>query len=199
MPKTLRTVSYAVFSSVLFITGCAGIQPLHQQSLNHVLATPLYDLNLLQAPISPVLTAAKAHPYTVPFDTSCTALATHIDALNLELGGDIDVPDTVFDISAPELHNHINVEDSLVTGITNEVGRTITGFIPYRRWIRALSGAARHSKRIDTAIAAGTLRRAFLKGVYAFQHCPALPAYIPAPPPINTAPTQAPTDDIYRF
>jgi hypothetical protein len=37
--------------------------------------------------------------------------------------------------------------------------------IPFRGWIRKLDGAERHSKEVAAAIAAGSVRRAFLKGV----------------------------------
>jgi hypothetical protein len=37
--------------------------------------------------------------------------------------------------------------------------------IPFRGWVRKLDGAERHSKEVAAAIAAGSVRRAFLKGV----------------------------------
>ena len=37
--------------------------------------------------------------------------------------------------------------------------------IPFRGWVRKLDGAERHSREVAAAIAAGSVRRAFLKGV----------------------------------
>ena len=39
------------------------------------------------------------------------------------------------------------------------------GVVPFRGWVRKLSGAERYSKDVAAAIAAGTIRRAFLKGL----------------------------------
>ena len=37
--------------------------------------------------------------------------------------------------------------------------------IPFRGWIRKLSGAERHDKYVQAAITAGAVRRAYLKGL----------------------------------
>jgi hypothetical protein len=37
--------------------------------------------------------------------------------------------------------------------------------IPYRGWVRRLSGAESHQKRMRAAISAGEVRRAYLKGL----------------------------------
>jgi hypothetical protein len=37
--------------------------------------------------------------------------------------------------------------------------------IPYRGWVRKLTGAERYSREVAAAIAAGTVRRAYLKGI----------------------------------
>ncbi len=44
--------------------------------------------------------------------------------------------------------------------------------MPFRGWIRRLSGAERHARDVAAAIAAGTARRAFLKGVGQGRICP---------------------------
>jgi hypothetical protein len=44
--------------------------------------------------------------------------------------------------------------------------------VPYRGWVRKLTGAERYSKEVAAAIAAGTVRRAFLKGVVVTRGCP---------------------------
>jgi len=43
--------------------------------------------------------------------------------------------------------------------------------IPFRGWIRKLTGAERYSKRVAAAITAGAVRRAFLKGVRVMKNC----------------------------
>jgi hypothetical protein len=49
--------------------------------------------------------------------------------------------------------------------------RTAEGLIPFRSWVRKLSGAEQHSREVSACIAAGSVRRAFLKGLAASQHC----------------------------
>ena len=45
------------------------------------------------------------------------------------------------------------------------------GLIPYRSWVRKLSGAERASKAVAAAISAGMVRRGFLKGLLQAQTC----------------------------
>ena len=51
------------------------------------------------------------------------------------------------------------------------------GVVPFRGWVRKLSGADRYSREVAAAIAAGTIRRGFLKGLGAAAACspPAAP------------------------
>lgn len=39
------------------------------------------------------------------------------------------------------------------------------GIVPFRGWVRKLSGAERYAKEVAAAITAGTIRRAYLKGL----------------------------------
>jgi hypothetical protein len=56
------------------------------------------------------------------------------------------------------------------------VQRTAEGLVPFRGWVRKLSGAERYSKKVSASITAGSVRRAFSKGFAAAQHCPASPS-----------------------
>jgi hypothetical protein len=53
----------------------------------------------------------------------------------------------------------------------NALQKTVEGAIPFRGWVRKLSGAERHSEDIAASIGAGTARRAFLKGVAVARTC----------------------------
>ncbi|MFN5166650.1 MAG: hypothetical protein ACK5JG_15090, partial [Pseudomonadota bacterium] len=63
------------------------------------------------------------------------------------------------------------------------------GVVPLRRWVRALTGAERYAREVSAAIAAGTIRRAFLKGLGQAAGCtaPAAPAAPAAPSGPGTA------------
>jgi hypothetical protein len=43
--------------------------------------------------------------------------------------------------------------------------------VPFRGWVRKLSGAERYSRQVAAAIAAGAARRAFLKGLAQGKGC----------------------------
>jgi hypothetical protein len=121
---------------------------------------PLADLNLVQEKIPPVLEAAIKAPYALPTQRACPDLANEVLALDAALGADLDTPPTA-------------ANPGLVERGTNMVGDAANGallgaaqsVIPFRGWVRKLDGAERHSKEVAAAIAAGSVRRAFLKGV----------------------------------
>lgn len=128
--------------------------------------TPLSDLNIVRAPIPPVLVAAQKSPYGLPADASCGALGTEVQALDAALGADLDTPVTAANPSLIDRGTGA-AEDAAV----GAVRRTTEGVIPFRGWVRKLSGAERYAKDVSAAIAAGTIRRAYLKGLGQAKGC----------------------------
>ena len=143
---------------------------------------PLNDLNLMQARIPPVLTAAAQGAYAVPADTSCAALQTELLALNAALGPDIDASGTPG--ADPGLMGKAVdfVGDAAMDSVRGSVNAVVDGVIPFRSWVRKLSGAERYSKAVDAAIRAGTLRRPFLKGWARAAGCVEGPVLAPGKP-----------------
>lgn len=135
--------------------------------------TPLNDLNLVQGQIPPVLVAARKAPYAVPADVSCPALASAVQALDAVLGADLDTPVTPTNPSLIE-RGGTAAGDAVASAVQN----TAEGVIPFRGWVRKLSGAERYSRDVASAIAAGVIRRAYLKGLGQSAGCeaPAAPA-----------------------
>lgn len=129
--------------------------------------TPLTDLNLVQANIPELLQQAAHQPYALPADRSCDALAAAIKQLDEVLGPDLDAPST----DGRALLDRAG--DEAGDAATGALKRTAEGVIPFRGWIRKLSGAERYSKRVSAAITAGGVRRGFLKGLRASQGCAA--------------------------
>lgn len=134
--------------------------------------TPLTDLNLTRTAIPEALKQAVMAPYALPADLSCINLMSQVQALDAALGADLDTP--------PSANN-----PSLLERGIGEVGNagvsalrsTAEGVLPFRGWIRKLTGAERHSRRVAAAITAGSIRRAFLKGLGQSRSCgaPAAP------------------------
>lgn len=129
-------------------------------------ATPLTDLNLVNAPIPETLLAAQVRPYGVPVPLDCASIAAEIRKLDEVLGPDLDTPATEANRGLIERGG-----DAAGGAAVEALQRTAEGVIPFRGWIRKLSGAERYSRRVAAAIAAGTVRRAFLKGLRVANRC----------------------------
>ena len=128
--------------------------------IQRAVEAPLADLNLVQEKIPPVLEAAVKAPYALPSQRTCPDLANEVRGLDAALGADLDTPPTV---ANPGL---VERGTSMVGDAANDALRgAAESVIPFRGWVRKLDGAERHSKEVAAAIAAGSVRRAFLKGV----------------------------------
>jgi len=128
--------------------------------------TPLNDLNIVKAKIPAILKASKKHPYLAPADQSCSAIVLEIHQLDEVLGADLDTPDSDQNPSLIE-RGTSEAENSAIKSLQHSA----EGIIPYRGWVRKLTGAERHSKHVSAAITAGSIRRAFLKGFAASHDC----------------------------
>jgi hypothetical protein len=128
---------------------------------------PLGDLNIVRTDIPAVLVEAKKHPYQAPPDRSCAAIAAEIARLDAALGADLDAQAPVNSASWLDRGSDL-VEDQAV----GAVQRTAEGLVPFRSWVRKLSGAERQARRVSDAKTAGSVRRAFLKGIAVSEHCP---------------------------
>jgi hypothetical protein len=157
MSHTRRFV--ALLASSLIAAGCAssGDKP-----LQGAVTTPLSDLNLVNAPIPAVLGDAQKAPYALAEPSTCTELKSAVRALDEVLGPDLDTPATEANPGLIERGG---------SALTGAVQNAAEGLIPYRGWVRKLSGAERYSRQVSAAIAAGTVRRAFLKGVAKARGC----------------------------
>ncbi len=142
-------------------------------------ATPLSDLNLVRAAIPAVLVEARKDPYAVPADPSCTSLAAQVLALDQALGPDLDTPASA---SNPGLIERGG--DVAADAAAGAVQGAVEGVVPFRSWVRGLSGAERHAREVAAAIAAGAVRRAYLKGLGQMRECaaPAAPRRADAKP-----------------
>jgi hypothetical protein len=153
----------ALICCALSLTGSV----VHQKQSKYIDAVeaPFHDLNLIQKGIPSVLVEAEIAPYLVPSDQSCEALSKSIYELDAALGADqkghLQDP-TLYERAVDEL------DEQAVDAIRN----TTESVVPFRGWVRKLSGAARHAKRISRANAAGLIRRSFLKGIRVSKNCP---------------------------
>ena len=145
------------------MTGCVSPPT---QRITDAATSPLSDLNLLQVAVPPVLVEARKQVYAVPVIHDCIALATEIHALDEALGPDLDVAVPADDKSLVERGGVLAGNAAL-----DAIKGAAEGLIPYRSWVRKLSGAERASKAVAAAISAGMVRRGFLKGLLQAQTC----------------------------
>ena len=71
-----------------------------------------------------------------------------------------------------------------------EVRGETQDLLPFRGWVRKLSGADRHRKAVEAAIKAGGVRRGYLKGMGMNMNCapPAAPSwFVPEKPATPTS------------
>jgi hypothetical protein len=137
-----------------------------------VVSGPFKDLNLMKKDIPPVLVALGGQPYLPPADGTCLGLAAEVLALDAALGPDLDA-------LAQAGQQSRNSAAKALTQASHSL-------VPYRSWIRKLSGAERRAERLAAALLTGTARRAFLKGLGAAQGCE------PPASPLPRAPVESP-------
>ncbi|MDE2596043.1 MAG: hypothetical protein KGL44_04100 [Sphingomonadales bacterium] len=114
-----------------------------------VVATPVTDLNLKKDDIPPLLLAAQEKPYDLAGMGRCSQIAGAIGDLDAVLGEDIDVA---------------QARDQQISA--GRIAQSAVGsFIPFRGIIREISGANAQERKLQAAVYAGSVRRAFLKGV----------------------------------
>jgi hypothetical protein len=143
---------------------------LKRESVQGAATTPLRDLNVVRAKIPPVLLQALDDPYArPPRSFKCAALIALIRPLDEALGPDIDrVP------AGDE--NLMDRSKSTALGVAGDLAADA---IPFRGFVRKLSGAEAHDRLVQSAIIAGNVRRAYLKGLGESKGCtpPATPSH----------------------
>ena len=138
-------------------------------AVGEVVSAPFKDLNLVKTQVPPVLAALNGYPYGPPTEAGCEALAKEIAALDEVLGSDLDA-----------------------AAVAGKRGRSLAAktltqaahsLVPYRSWVRKLSGAEKRDAQFAAALITGTTRRAYLKGLGSAQGCAPPAAPLPEPPP----------------
>lgn len=135
---------------------------------------PLEDLNLRRETIPTVLLQAQANPYDRRNLDECSTITAEVRRLDEALGPDLDEPPAPDGRLISE-----RASDAAARAALDAIRDGVTDFIPGRSWIRQLSGAEQHSRRVQAAIQAGRLRRAYLKGLGMQANCapPAAPRW----------------------
>ena len=144
----------------------SGNQASMDNRVGDAIATPFSDLNLVRTDVPPILQQARKTAYAKPENPTCESLAKEIHDLDLVLGADLDT------IRVDAKGNVLNKgAEELGNATVGALKRFTSGIIPFRSWIRKLSGADRHERDVGAAGVAGIVRRAYLKGIAQASNC----------------------------
>jgi len=167
--RYVRTSGLGIFLAAALLPLPAAAQTAVDQpnvTAEDVATKPLSDMNLKKDEIPPLLLQARTAPYDLTGLNRCAALGSAITQLDAVLGDDIEIVDAKTD--AEKRGNSVgNIAKALVGSL-----------IPFGGVIREVSGANAQQRAWNEAIYAGSVRRAFLKGVGQHKGCnyPARPA-----------------------
>jgi hypothetical protein len=141
-------------------------------------SSPFRDIGLVR-PDVPQTLQGLGYPYSSQgLYVGCDAVLYEIGKLDAILGDESFQPGAERGIASKGL--------DAIEGAVINVARDAAGdIIPYRGWVRRISGAAKAEKAAARAIIQGQTRRAYLRGYGAALGC--LNA-VPAPPPATAQP-----------
>lgn len=143
-------------------------------NLRDAVTAPLDDLNLKHTDIPDVLKRAVASPYDMDGLTRCEPIAAEVGRLDAALGRDLD------EAAPPDTRTRVQkVRQAAGDAVVGAVEDETRSVLPFRGWVRKLSGAERRDKRVLAAIGAGKIRRGYLKGAGMRMNCapPAAPSW----------------------
>lgn len=133
---------------------------------------PFRDVGLIRPEI-PLLLRNLQYPYATATLSDCSAVVDAIAQLDAVLGPESYQPGpnrNVWDRSGDF------VEEQTIQAARD----TAADLVPFRSWVRRISGASRAERDALRAVANGQQRRTFLRGYGASLGCPNM---IPPPPP----------------
>ncbi|MET3665957.1 hypothetical protein [Caulobacter sp. 1776] len=166
----------------------------NREGITGAMQAPLRDVNIVRTKIPRVLLEAMDDPYQRPKNADCASLIALVQPLDVALGEDID--------RTPPAEN----EDLMDRGrkaaggaALGAVASAAQDMIPMRGWVRKLTGAERHDRLVQSAVASGAVRRAYLKGLGEARGCnpPATPQHKPPAEPPVVDPGMPPPRDPY--
>ncbi|MEZ5995941.1 MAG: hypothetical protein R3C25_09305 [Hyphomonadaceae bacterium] len=170
--RMLGKIAFAGLMAVSLAACSTGRTAETRRGVSGAASIPLRDVGLIRPEI-PLLLRNLQYPYSTATLSNCAAVSHEIGQLDAVLGPESYQPGpnrNVWDRSGDF------VEEQTIEAAES----TAQDLVPFRSWIRRISGASRAERDALRAVANGQQRRTFLRGYGASLGCPAM---IPPPPP----------------
>lgn len=170
--QTIERLVVAIAMSAALAACSSGNTADTRRGVSDAAYIPLRDVGLMRQEI-PLLLRNLQYPYATATLTDCAAISREIGQLDAVLGPESYQPGpnrNIWDRSGDF------VEEQTISAAEN----TAQDLIPFRSWVRRISGASRAEREALRAVANGQQRRTFLRGYGASLGCPSI---IPPPPP----------------
>ena len=155
----------AFASATALIGMLAGVAPAQQQdsSVGRAASQPLRDTRIKEDKIPEALLLAASAPYSADGTRTCAQIADQVRTLNAALGNDVDA------VAGKK------GEGAYVASAATKAA--INTLIPVLGLVRVITGADKAQRRAEAAAYAGSVRRAYLKGLGLSKGCraPAAP------------------------
>ncbi|MBY0565014.1 MAG: hypothetical protein K2P58_12610 [Hyphomonadaceae bacterium] len=173
--KALATLAAVLLLGLAAAACSTGRTADTRRGVTDAAASPLRDVNLIRQEI-PLLLRNLDYPYSTVTLTDCSTVAREIGALDAVLGPESFQP-------GPDRNIWDRSGDFVEEQAIDAAQDTAQDLIPFRSWVRRLSGASRAEREALRAFANGQQRRTFLRGYGASLGCVNI---IPPPPPPET-------------
>jgi hypothetical protein len=177
--KAQRWRAFAALFVVVALAACGstGRTADTRRGVTQAAATPLRDIGVIRPDIPPLLRNLE-YPYsTASLASGCPAVAYEIGELDAVLGPESFQP-------GPERNIWDKGGDLAERGTIAAAQSAANGLIPFRSWVRLITGASAAERDALRAFANGQQRRTFLRGYGASLGCPNV---VPPPAPITHA------------
>jgi hypothetical protein len=165
-------IAAAIVLSVAVVSCSTGRTADTRRGVTGAAYIPLRDVNLMRPEI-PLLLRNLQYPYSTATLTDCNAINREIGQLDAVLGPESYQP-------GPNRNIWDRSGDFLEEQTISAAEGTASDLIPFRSWVRRISGASAAEREALRAVANGQQRRTFVRGYGASLGCANI---IPPPPP----------------
>jgi len=159
MPTPMRLLATIFFAATTAAANAQQASP----GIKREATQPLRDTRIEREKIPETLLLAISAPYSLENTRSCAQITEEVRKLTLALGDDVDVP------------GKAKGEGAYIAAAATRAA--VNTLIPGLGLVRVITGADKAQRRAEAAAHAGTVRRAFLKGLGLTKGCrvPAAP------------------------